>query len=462
MLAALGLGGRLLLRHWPALLAWFLAGVLARYIIIELAGFVGAFTAIGGQLILALAVLARLVSFVAMFLVVRDGMVQLGALAPQPEGRLARRRAFLDAVLGGILPFFAFYAAWGYLRDDVAAYLARALEVQTGLSLQAAVSGEDFVTDGTIDDLQLGPITITLIVVAFAGRWAFKRYAARLPRFTSVVAVYLETVWVFLSVTLVAAGVGQVTAWVQSRQAMVWLADLREWIADRLSVVGWIWDGVEWVLGEAGGIILLPVAWLVIAGVIYGQAVAPQAPVLSSRLFTTVGKRYARIPGVLQRRVRDVWVDLTGRFRPIGRAILLMWRAGPLIIGTYVLAYTLVLALEGWLQVGVIRLAGPQDLRTFWMVFDELVLLAVPLVVEPIRVALIAGAYDATVGALRVRAAAAAVESEAAVPPARIEDPVDRAGAQADGEGGEATPEGGGAGQRTRRSGVDDQPGVGG
>src|SRR3546814_13520776 len=68
--------GRLLAAHWPALMAWFLVGILGRYLAIEFAGFVGASTAIGGFLLLPLASLARLISFVAIFLVLRDGITR--------------------------------------------------------------------------------------------------------------------------------------------------------------------------------------------------------------------------------------------------------------------------------------------------------------------------------------------------------------------------------------------------
>src|SRR5690348_15733332 len=105
MIAVLRVGGQLLWRHWPALLALYLAGTLGRYVAIEVAGFVGAYSAIAGALLFPLAILSRLVALVAMLLVLRDGMVQLGVLAPVPADRATRRRAFVDALLAGILPF---------------------------------------------------------------------------------------------------------------------------------------------------------------------------------------------------------------------------------------------------------------------------------------------------------------------------------------------------------------------
>lgn len=389
MIAILTGAGRQLLAHWPAIIAWFLAGTLVNWGVIELAAWVGVYSALGGALLLPLAILARLVSYVAMFLVVRDGMRELDALAPLPDAATARREQFVKALLGSILPFVAFYAAWGLLRDDVQAYYQRVLEI-------AIFRGE--VGDGQNGWLEFGVWTVVLIVVAFGLRWLLKRYAARLPRWFAVIAVYLELLWVFLAATLITDGVRAVTGWVDSRQAMVWLSDLRSWLWAQLSPVAWVWDGIEWLLGEAGGIILLPLAWLTIAGVVYGQAVKPQGVRVRGRIADGARSRWATVPGWLRARLADVWAELVGRVTPIGRAIVLMWRAGPVLIGGYVLLYTLLLGLGSLIDIGVTRLIGPNDFNGFWAVNDQLILLVAPLIVEPLRIALVSSSYDRVVG----------------------------------------------------------------
>jgi hypothetical protein len=57
--------GRSLARHWPAMLAWYLAGVAVHYDIVQVSGIVGAHSATLGMLILPIAILARLISYVA-------------------------------------------------------------------------------------------------------------------------------------------------------------------------------------------------------------------------------------------------------------------------------------------------------------------------------------------------------------------------------------------------------------
>ena len=92
MRAMIVLAGRLIVAHSPALVAWYLAGTLGRYAGIQLAGFVGGYSAIGGILLLPLAILAKMVSVVAMLLVLRDAMPRLGVIAPATVDRLTRRR----------------------------------------------------------------------------------------------------------------------------------------------------------------------------------------------------------------------------------------------------------------------------------------------------------------------------------------------------------------------------------
>lgn len=403
VLDVLRTAGRLLWRHWPVLLALYLGAILARYVVIEVAGWVGSYDAVAGSLLLPIAILARLVALVGMLLVLRDGMRQLRAVAPLPVDGRARRREFAAALMAGILPFFAFYAAWGYLREDAAAYSARVLEQSTVRDLVEAAGGVDAGGDGLAGAITLTPITVAIVGVAYALRWLLKRHRDRLPKWFGVIAAYLEAVWVYFAAVVISIVLGVVTSWVQSRQAMVWLADFRETISSALVPLAWLWEAVEWLLGEAGGIILLPVAWLTIAGVVYGQAVAPQAvptDALGGEVGRRIRTRYRSLPQRLRARLGDLWADLVGRFTPIGRSLVLMWRAGPVLIGGFVLLYTALLWLQGVLEWAVPRGFGPHDIGEFWLVNDQLIFLIAPLLIEPIRIALVAGGYDAVIGVL--------------------------------------------------------------
>lgn len=395
--------GRVLWRHWPALLAWYLGGVLVHYVVVQIAGFIGAYTATVGFLVLPIAILARLISYVAMFLLLRDGLRNLQEVAPLPEAPEERRRTFLSALLAGILPFFAVYWAQKLLAEDVIDYSLRALEVRKSIIAVAVltegrtVSGED-----SVQNLPFNVWTVAIIVVAFAGRWAWTKWSDKLAAWLSPVAVYFEVVWVFFSVILLGDLADSVKSWVDSRAAMALVAQVRDGILDAVAPLRWLWDAIGWVLGEAGPVLLAPLAWLTIAGVVFGQAIVAEKLRVEGDLVTRFREHARAIPNPLVRRLKDLGDELGARFRPIGRALLLMWRAGPLLVASYALVYVAVKALESYLSLGITRLVGPHDFVT-WSILLPVVSLVPVLLIEPLRIAVISGAYDATLGRLRRR-----------------------------------------------------------
>lgn len=403
MLGILTTTGRVLMRHWPALMAWYLAGVLVQYVIGQVAGFIGASSATLGFLVLPIGILARLISLVAMFLVLRDGLRNLQEVAPLPEEPVERRRTFLSALLAGILPFFAVYWAQGLLREDVNAYSSRALEVRSGIIFTASVNGDAPVGDqDTVLNLPFNVWTVAIIVIAFAGRWAWSKWSAKLSTWLSPVAVYFEVVWVFFSVILLGDLFDSIKAWVDSRAAMAFLEDLREQILNAVAPLRWLWEAIGWVLTEAGPVLLAPLAWLTIAGVVFGQAIVAEKLRVENQLISRFRQHAAVIPNPVVRRLKDLGDELGARFRPIGRAILLMWRAGPLLVASYALVYVVVKALESYLSLGITRLIGPHEFLT-WAIILPVVSIVPLLVIEPLRIAVISGAYDATLGRLRRR-----------------------------------------------------------
>lgn len=403
MLEILRTAGRVLWRHWPAMLAWYLAGILVHYVVIQVAGFVGATSATLGLLILPIALLARLISLVAMFLVLRDGLRNLQEVAPLPEDPIERRRTFLAALLAGILPFFAVYFAQGLLREDINAYLAQALYVRNGLIWTAVADGGEPLPKGDYGaELPVNVWTIVILVLALAGRWAWSKWSSKLSRWLAPVAVYFEAVWVFFSVVLLGGLFDNVKGWVETRVAVVVFEDIRDGILEAVAPLQWLWSAVGWVLAEAGPVLLAPLAWLTIAGVVYGQAIVAEKLRVEEDLASRVREHVKHIPNPVARRLKDLGEELGARFRPLWRAVVLMWRAGPVLVASYAILYVAAKALESYLQLGVTRLVGAQEV-VFWMVALPVITLAPLLITEPLRISIVAGAYDATLARLRRR-----------------------------------------------------------
>ncbi|MCS5713593.1 hypothetical protein NVV95_03375 [Herbiconiux sp. CPCC 205716] len=399
---------RLVAAHWPALLAWYLAGWLARYLIIELASYFGATSALIGLLILPLAALARLGSFIAMFLVLRPSMPSFQELrrsgrgTEEPGAPETGRRRVTEIVLTSILPFFTFYAAWQFLSVDVQQYATGSLEnidpFQSGVDRSAAVL-----------NVRLDVWSIGVIVVAFAGRTLLKRYRVKLPAWSSVIAVYCEAVWIYVALYFINSYLGQFSSWVSSRAAVQWYETVKAAAFEAVHPIGVAWAAVEWAIGRTGGLVLLPLAWLTLAGIVYGRALA--APKITYRpknaYYTSARKRIDGLPGQLRRRLAELGDGVTGRFKPTVSAFLLIWRAGAAPMGLFVLGYTVIEAGSSWLLLAGVRLIGPHDLHAWWMNFDDMLVFVVGVIVEPLRLCLIAAAYDFCLRRLEERREAA-------------------------------------------------------
>jgi hypothetical protein len=408
---------RLVASHWPALVALYLAGWLARYLVIEVAAFVGTTDALSAFLIMPIAILARLASFIGMFLVLRPGMPAFRDLAARGEDAVDRTDAapaapgptVQDLFLASILPFFAFYAAWRFLQEDTLQYAARALAKINPFA------GTD--TSAGVLNLELTWASGAVIVLAFTGRYLLKRHSSRLPRWTAVLTVYFEAVWVYLTVFLISTYLTGLNTWVANRAAMHWVADLRTSIGSVFEPLGAAWDAIAWVLGETGTLVLLPVAWLALAGIVYGRALAAgplRMRIPQNRYAERVRTRYSRMPKAVSRRLADVGGDVVGRWKPLANALTLVWRAGVVPMGIFVLAYTVLEAAGAWLGFGATRLIGPHDLETWWMNVDGVLIFGIDVLLEPLRICLIAAGYDYCLRRLSERRDAAAAAEPAA------------------------------------------------
>jgi hypothetical protein len=350
---------RLYASRWPALVAFFLAGWIANYLLIRFAGFVANIDPLYGQLVFPLAILARVASYVAMFLVLRPG------------------RAFGEALTSSILPFLIVFATWGLIHDDWTAFSLAQLEQRR--------------FDGTDPDLFIGvtPITVAVVVAAFVLRFLIKRYATKLPRWFTFVAAYLEAVWIFIALDIIGQLFSGLPAWLENRRIVAWGIDVVEAAKDAFAPLRWVWDAAAWLIDQAATLIGLPLAWLTLAGIVYAVAL----PRLKPRgAVATASARWNRVPGFLRKRLAELGSDLGGRWVPIADSARLIWRAGIITMALFVLAYAVLDTSSLWLSLGVNRLIGPHELP-WWQAADTPIGLVIELIVEPLRIALIAATW---------------------------------------------------------------------
>lgn len=376
-------------RCWPALLAWFLAGWTARLLLLRFAAAVGNDIPLVGQLILPLAVIARLASYVAMFLVLRAALPNV--IAADPPRADGSRMSFLArwgaAISAAILPFFLIYTAWGMVAEDGRDYAAASLD-------QADLFGGEGADalDVVVDAWSLG-----IVAIAFVGRWLLQRFDERLPRWTSVVAAYLEAVWVLVALLVLRELLGGLPGWFATRRMFAPLVDTVELWRREQPWFAWLGDAASWLATQLGDVIFQPLAWIALAAVVYAgartrrEAAAPNARVARARAAVTA--RWTRMPTWTRKLIVSVTGGFQERWLPIAGSVRLIWSAGPLTLATFLLAYAVVHAAGEWIGFGVMRLFGPHE-TTFWMAIDDPVGLLVVALVVPVQLALVGGAYD--------------------------------------------------------------------
>ena len=375
-------------RCWPALLAWFLLGWTARLVLLRLAAAIGNDIPIVGQLILPLAVIARLASYVAMFLVLRAALPTVADAEPPPADR--RRMRFLrrwgGAISAAILPFFVIYAAWGMISEDSRDYASAALD-------QADLwgGGSSRALDVVVDVWSLG-----LVVLAFLGRWLLQRFSERLPSWTSAIAAYLEAVWVLVALLIVRELLAGVPGWFATRRMFAPIVDAVALWREQQPWFRWIGDSVSWLSTQLGDVVFQPLAWVALAAIVYAgvaQRANATANIRVARARAAVTQRWSR----LHPRLRGLLTAATGGFQerwlPIAGSIRIVWSAGPLALGGFLLSYAVVHAFGEWLAIGLMRVLGPHE-YLFWTAVDDPIGLLVVALVVPVQLTLVASAYD--------------------------------------------------------------------
>jgi hypothetical protein len=386
MLRSLGGIGRILLANWAPLLAWFLAGQVVRASVIVLAAPIGADSPLAALLLLPIAALARLVSYIGMFLVVRHSLPGYRALAGGDVRFTSAREAvseFLRVLLVSIGPFFTLYALIGLLNEDLSAY--------AGLAFRYAFLGDH----PQVLDVGDGPIVLAVVVIAFAARMVLKIFGPRLPGWTAIPGIYLEATWVFVALTGISAVFGPVVEWIGNRQVVHWWDSAREFLVGLADPIRFVIEGVDWVTPVALQVVLLPLAWLFIASIIYlralGTVVEDALPVPK-----TIGERVRRGVSRVPRLLREYSYLVTGTWDEIGRPAVfsgrLILRSGVGNLGIFLVAYALLFALTQWANRWVFSAVGAHDI-SFWLVANDVLGLVISSITEPVRVALLAAAF---------------------------------------------------------------------
>jgi hypothetical protein len=399
-------------RYFPQLAALYLLGWLGRKGAIELAAYVGWDNDVWASLIMPFAGLARLGSYVAMFLVLRSAIPVLAAL-PRRSARS------VDVFANIIVPFVAIYLAWKLFAEDWLEFETAALDYRVADSMTTALTTGQSGGGLHPEELPLSGVTWAIIAAALVARYVLSRYKENLPGWMIGVRVYVDALWVFLTLSFAASqGVGFLLnpmGWIGQRRIIVWADHTRAELFSYFQPLEALWDAAMAVLRTAFGGATIPLLWLAVAGIVYGvsmpdwrgvarRVVGDRADVVFERA-AAGGKRFSERGWRVDQTVTEKLVEWArgklGDYSTIVDSARLILHGGVLAITLYICGYLALAWLDmagafyrpevtiGYLFRSIAWLFGPHPI-TFWNGFADTIALFSHVIVEPLRVCLIA------------------------------------------------------------------------
>lgn len=373
LFAVVGRAGRLLAGHWPVLLAILFAGEAGRYAALWAAVELSELSGTLGVLVLVLGPLAAVSALIAALYALRHSLPSLQAstdeTAAAGENPEPGRHASVVAVLGSVMiPFLAIYASYGYLSEDVFRFVNTAVtdELFNNPDLLLG-TGE---VDGNRTSLATGWLAMALVAIAIVLRYGLGALAARRPmRWIPWVAAYVEVLWLVTLARMFAAHQEAAVAWVQDRAFSRAVVD--GW-QSLLAFTGPVGDAVDagsrWLfdlLGDADALLVIPVAWLTVGAVVYGQQLRePERPRRAAHR-----RRRGGLAGRMHAPVRQVGNELTGglgeRFGALTGGLRRLAVAGLAPMLLFALAFVVAQRLEYAVELLWRELLGPLPLGAY-------------------------------------------------------------------------------------------------
>ncbi|MCV3206131.1 hypothetical protein OHD62_03710 [Mesorhizobium sp. YC-39] len=395
ILRPLALTVQLLAQCWPQLLLIGCIGMIAHDLLLQGAVAIGLQFPLGGMVVLSLVVLARLAVLVMMFVILRPHMPALAALRQKAAKGASetKREPALAITAAAILPFFAYYAAWGFLGDTVREYSRMALaQADLGKSVDIFAI------------LQSSGVVLS-IVICWLVRFAAKRLNARAAHpYWRLLIVATDATWIFIGLYALGVWKDELIRWLGAGAALQQLSlDLLAPVTSAVAAAEFV--PVEFrplpfgeQLQNLFFFALLPIVWLVMAAIINGYELsAPAAPAAAPSHATSWRKW-----------LKDFAAHFVGgyrsRYAPVWTCLKLTLSAGLATLVTFVIAYQAISWAGAWIWFGLTRLIGAHDLGT-WQVFADTISLFIGspseldggIVLDAVRVALLAAVLETAV-----------------------------------------------------------------
>ncbi len=401
-------------RYWAPLLCVYVVGTALHGLVLRGVVELGQRDEILGLAGVSVSLLVTLATTIVMFHMLRPGLPTLDqelsertararnatpANATGPDARVTageRERRIVDAISMAILPFLAFYSAWGLISEEFRSY---ALQVVNNAGTQAYAFVSDFDQVGAPLVVALSAFTVRAAVEHFYNRTQSK--------ILGIVTAVLEAIWVFFAIVTVTPLINDAQAWLGDR--VVW-AEMKGLYTEVIAGVAGVTSipvdtllaslattvALMWDLMKDG--LVEPLLWLTIAAVVFGADV-DRAETLFRRQSRLQQLRQAtvqytpnlvaRVSGVASRTYRDKYIPFLNAFRFI-------LSVSPTYYLSFCLYYALLDLGFGWLERGVYMVVGPADFLGWWWPWLTPVEHVVTGLFEFFKVCLLAATFELT------------------------------------------------------------------
>jgi hypothetical protein len=410
----------LLVRHWPALVVIWLLGWLGREEAIRLAVRASEIHAVAGVLVLALAIVSEMVALVWMLRVVRTSAPLPEPAAPaateaEPAAagrwrRIGRRAAAgLDSTASVLIPFLAIYVAQDSFRVLFTDYADRVTAKAIEQGVVATINGGPAAAAPNDRLPWDGGLVLAVAASAFVIRWLLRRTKPASGSGWSVarstMASYVEVVWLVLLIAAVNDKRKGFFGWVDRRRVVRAAGDVVSSFVGHLGAltdpVRWVWARITTSLGALDQVLLLPVATLTVAAIVYGATIAKPPPIDVThaalgrlgrlRAMRAVG---ARLPERRARRLAEAQLVRTGRrFQPMIDGVRLLMGAGLVPMLVFCVVFGALQTLDEWMWHAWRWLLGPHQTDT-WIAASDTLSTVNDMVVGVLGVVLIGAAVE--------------------------------------------------------------------
>ena len=374
----IGLSLSLFWRYGAVLTAIWAGGALLDQILLRIAVEIGFFNRLLGLFAIAPVILLQLLVTVSMFLILRNGL---------PRMRLSRRRAtqiatqapqdrretgvFAVTLLAVLIPFYGYYAGWGFLGDTLRSY--------SQIFYAAQMMRVDFtrpeLPPTALEVSQTGWVILGVLLI-----WAIRRFAKTMQSrggtgFWPMLVVACEATWALLGLYVIASWKDELAGWLATLprpdEVLEWIipaarAAIRE---AELRPVDWAPEFQLWqMLTSLFWYALLPLVWFNLGAIVYGHDLSGVGG-QTRRVAGHAIDRWKALPKPVTDFMGHFWMGVVKRWNAVMNGVFLAASAGFALTASVLVLWRLVDWLGNWAWAGLAHLIGPQDML-IWQVLS--------------------------------------------------------------------------------------------